>query len=99
VKVVHLDDICRQQQAAEGWFESVEEVAADAITLTIPTVLRVPKLIVSVPGVRKADIMRRTLWDPISTECPATILRTHPDVTVYLDADSARYLNGVLQPQ
>lgn len=99
VKVVHLDEVCRQQQAAEGWFESVDEVAADAITLTIPIVLRVPKLIVSVPGSRKAEIMRRTFWDPISTECPATILRTHPDVTVYLDADSARYLNGVLPSQ
>jgi len=99
VKVVHLDEVCRQQQAAEGWFESVDEVAADAITLTIPIVLRVPKLIVSVPGSRKAEIMRRTFWDPISTACPATILRTHPDVTVYLDADSARYLNGVLPSQ
>jgi glucosamine-6-phosphate deaminase len=99
VKVVPLDETCRQQQAAEGWFASVDEVAAEAITLTIPTVLRVPKLVVSVPGIRKAEIIRRTLEDPISTECPATILRTHPDVTVYLDADSARCLDGVLTPR
>lgn len=99
VKVVHLDEMCRQQQAAEGWFASVDEVATEAITLTIPTVFRVPKLIVAVPGARKANIMRRTLEDPISTECPATILRTHPDVTVYLDADSARYLDGILTPR
>jgi glucosamine-6-phosphate deaminase len=99
VKVVRLDEMCRRQQAAEGWFASVDEVAAEAITLTIPTVLRVPKLIVPVPGERKAAIMRRTLEDPISTECPATILRTHPDVTVYLDADSARYLDGALTPR
>jgi len=99
VKVVHLDEMCRQQQAAEGWFTSVDDVAGDAITLTIPTVLRVPKLIVSVPGGRKAKIMRRTVEDPISTECPATILRTHPDVTVYLDADSAQYLDGALTPR
>lgn len=99
VKVVHLDQTCRQQQAAEGWFASVDEVAAEAITLTIPTVLRVPKLIVSVPRERKAAIMRRTLEEPISIACPATILRTHPDVTVYLDSDSARYLDGPLTPR
>ena len=99
VKVVPLDARCRQQQAAEGWFASVDEVAAEAITLTIPTVFRVPRLIVSVPGTRKAEIMRRTLEDPISTECPATILRTHCDATVYLDAESARYLDGALTPR
>jgi glucosamine-6-phosphate deaminase len=99
VKVVHLDAVCRQQQAAEGWFESVESVPESAITLTIPTLLRVPKLIASVPGSRKAKIVRRALEEAISTECPATILRTHPDVTIYLDSESAAELDGVLAPR
>jgi glucosamine-6-phosphate deaminase len=93
VKVVQLDIACRQQQTAEGWFESFQEVPERAITLTIPTIFRVPKLIVSVPGNRKAKIMRRTLEEPIATACPSTILRTHPDVTIYLDADSADELD------
>ena len=97
VKIVHLDAVCRQQQVAEGWFKRSEDVPARAITLTIPALFRVPKLIVSVPGSRKAAIMRRTIEEPISTECPATILRTHPDVTVYLDVDSAAELDGVMQ--
>jgi glucosamine-6-phosphate deaminase len=93
VKVVQLDTVCRKQQAAEGWFQSLEEVPDAAITITVPALLRVPKLIVSVPGKRKAEIMRRTLEEPISTACPATILRTHPDATVYLDVDSAAELD------
>ncbi len=88
-KIVHLDAMCRQQQLAEGWFATVDDVPASAITLTIPALMRVPKLIASVPGPRKAAIFRRTIDEPISTACPATILRTHPDVTVYLDPDSA----------
>ena len=96
VKIVHLDDVCRQQQAAEGWFASVEEVATSAITLTIPALFRVPTLIVSVPGIRKAKIVRRTIEEPISTECPATILRTHPDATIYLDPESASELDDIL---
>lgn len=98
VKTVRLDAICRQQQAAEGWFTSVEQVPEYAITLTIPSLLRVPKLIVSVPGSRKATIVRRALEEPISTECPATILRTHPDVTMYLDPESANELAEVPAP-
>jgi glucosamine-6-phosphate deaminase len=96
VKVVHLDAVCRQQQAAEGWFKTAAEVPQSAITITIPTLLRVPRLIVSVPGRRKAKIMERTLRDTISTECPATILRTHPNVTVYLDKDAASELDGLI---
>lgn len=93
MKIVVLDPVCRQQQVAEGWFASFEEVAQSALTLTIPVLLRVPRLIVSVPGRRKAQIVRRALEEPIGTECPATILRTHPDVTLYLDADSASELD------
>ncbi len=66
-----------------------------ALTLTIPTLFKVPRLIVSVPGRRKAQSVRRTLEEPISTACPSTILRTHPDVTLYLDPESASELNGL----
>ena len=97
MKVVTLDVACRQQQLSEGWFPRFEEVPEQALTLTIPTVLKVPKLIVSVPGRRKAQSVRRTLQETISTACPATILRTHPDVTLYLDQESAAELNGLLR--
>jgi glucosamine-6-phosphate deaminase len=96
VKIVHLDKVCRNQQVKEGWFSTVEEVPERAITLTIPALFRVPRLIVSVPGRRKAKIVRSTLDGPLSTECPATILRTHPNVTMYLDPESAYELDEVL---
>lgn len=89
MKVVALDDACKQQQVAEGWFSSAAEVPAYALTLTIPALLRVPRLIASVPGIRKAKIVARTLREAISTACPATILREHPDATLYLDDESA----------
>jgi glucosamine-6-phosphate deaminase len=95
-KVVQLDAACRQQQTAEGWFPSVDQVPEHAITLTIPTLFRVPTLIASVPGRRKAKIVRRAFEDPISTACPATLLRTHPNATVYLDSESAGELGGLL---
>jgi len=98
VKVVKLDAACRAQQVAEGWFSNTEEVPECAISVTIPALLRVPKLIVSVPGIRKAAIMRRTLEESISTKCPASILRTHPDVTIYLDQESASELDWSALP-
>jgi len=92
VKIVKLDGACRQQQVNEGWFASLSEVPAEAITMTIPALMRIPELIASVPGERKAAIVQRTLTEPISPELPATILRQHPSVHVYLDAASGARL-------
>jgi glucosamine-6-phosphate deaminase len=99
MKVVTLDAECRQQQFAEGWFSSLDEIPKRAVTLTIPALFRVPKLIASVPGPRKAHIVYRALTEPIATNCPATLLRSHPDCTVYLDQDSAKELQDLnIQP-
>lgn len=92
MKMVTLDRACRQQQVAEDWFRCWEEVPEHALTLTMPTMFRIPKLIVTVPGSRKAQAVRRTLEEPIAADCPSTLLRKHPDVTLYLDVDSASEL-------
>src|ERR1700759_2842337 len=88
VKIVHLDEPCRRQQAAEGWFSSFEEVPPTAIPLTMPRLFRVPKLIISVLGPRKGSVIRRTFDDPISTACPSTILRTHPNPAIFMDREA-----------
>ena len=92
VKLVHLDRACRQQQASEGWFGSLDEVPQTAITVTIPALFRVPKLILTVLGPRKASAVKNLIQGPISTSCPASILRHHPDATVYLDQEAAAYV-------
>ena len=88
VKVVELDDVCRQQQVNDGCFATFDEVPKQAITLTIPALLSGKRLICTVPGSTKRQAVRRTLDDPISTACPATILRNHPACTLFLDKES-----------
>ena len=92
VKQVTLDLVCRQQQVNEGAFANVAEMPERAITITVPALFRVPELVLSIPGPRKAKIVKRTLYDPISTSCPATVLRRHPNATVFLDRASAAEL-------
>jgi glucosamine-6-phosphate deaminase len=91
VKIVDLDLMCQAQQVAEGWFGALEEVPKQAVTLTIPALLRVPHLVLSVPGERKAEIMRQVVEDEeISMRRPASILRNHLDATIFLDSASAQ---------
>ncbi|MDI9422485.1 MAG: glucosamine-6-phosphate deaminase [Bacillota bacterium] len=89
VKVVELDEACRRQQLGEGWFATLEDVPKEALTVTIPGIMRCKKIICVVPDERKAIAVRDALKGPISTACPASILRTHSDVTLYLDRSSA----------
>ncbi|HEX2861377.1 MAG TPA: glucosamine-6-phosphate deaminase [Lacunisphaera sp.] len=89
VKTVELDLACRQQQVNDNCFPTLDAVPRQAITLTIPVFRNARKLMVQVPGPRKAQAVRDALLGPIATACPASILRLHPDATLHLDAHSA----------
>jgi glucosamine-6-phosphate deaminase len=92
VKVVELDEACRKQQLGEGWFPTLEDVPTHALSLTIPAIMRCKTISCVVPDERKAEAVYNTLNAEISTACPATILRTHPDCVLYLDEGSASKL-------
>jgi glucosamine-6-phosphate deaminase len=66
--VVTLDEACRRQQVGEGWFPSVDAVPRQALSMSVPQILKAP-------------------------DVPASILRRHHDVTVYLDRDAAALLD------
>lgn len=92
VKVVPLDDVCRQQQVNDGCFPSVDRVPKQAITLTCPTLTNPKYQFCVVPAKTKAQAVKRTLNGDVSEECPATILRKCDGATLYLDADSSELL-------
>lgn len=89
IKKVELDQFSRQQQVNDGCFKTLAEVPTHALTLTIPTLLRGDMMVCTVPGATKRSAIRKVLNDPISTDCPATILRTHGNA--YLVTDKNAY--------
>ena len=90
--VVDLDEACRRQQLGEGWFKSLEEVPREALSMTVKQVLKAEKIIAMVPDARKAAAVSICLDGEISPMAPASILRTHPNTTIYLDQYSASLL-------
>ncbi|NHN30543.1 glucosamine-6-phosphate deaminase [Paenibacillus agricola] len=88
IKVVELDDPCRQQQVNDGCFATFNDVPTHALTLTIPTLMSGTHLFCMVPGSTKHQAVQQTLNAAISTDCPATILRQHADCILYVDTDS-----------
>jgi glucosamine-6-phosphate deaminase len=92
VKVVQLDEVCRQQQVNDGAFQKLDDVPANALSLTIPTLMARPKLFAIAPGPAKRQAIKKTVEGPISTSCPASILRTHQNAHLFIDIDSAQLL-------
>ncbi len=89
VNVVELDDKCRQQQINDGCFDMIEDVPKAAITLTVPALMSAECFFLTVPGQSKSEAVFRTLQGSIETTCPASVLRRHKNVQIFLEAASA----------
>ena len=91
--VVKLDEACRLQQVGEGWFKDLSTVPTQAISMSVRQVLKSKEILAVVPDARKAHAIKACFDGGISPMAPSSILRTHPNATVYLDRDSAALLS------
>lgn len=90
--VVDLDNACRQQQYGEGWFESLESVPKQAISMSIKQIMKTKHIICSVPDTRKAEAAKNCLNGEISNLYPASILQKHLNCEYFLDQNAATLL-------
>lgn len=88
VSVVELEVASRRQQVHDGAFGRLADVPRRALTLTIPTIMACRQLSVVVTGRQKAVAVDRTLHDRVNEICPATFLRRHRFVSLYVDANA-----------
>lgn len=95
VKIIDLDEPCKQQQVHDGCFSTIAEVPPLAYTLTIPALLRAKYIFCMVPGKNKAPAIRHTLTEAITAKYPSTSLRSHDQAILFLDEDSA----SIWQPE
>ena len=99
VKVVEMDQACRQQQVNDGCFPTIAAVPRHALSITLPVFARAGLLSCHVPTVRKAAAVRDTLLGPVGPACPATLLRRHPRALLHLDPAAASLLPAELIAQ
>jgi glucosamine-6-phosphate deaminase len=97
--IVNLDEACRQQQVGEAWFADISQVPKRAISMSARQILKAREILAVVPDKRKAQAVEACFEGEISPMAPASILRRHPNATVYLDKNSASLLGPALQSQ
>jgi glucosamine-6-phosphate deaminase len=93
-----LDRICRRQQVKEGWFGTVDQVPAKAITMSIPRLMTAESIICTVPDKRKAKAVKAAVQGVVTPKVPASILQQHPKATIFLEPESASMLSTTIRP-
>lgn len=79
-------------EANARFFASIDEVPKEAFTMGIGSILKANTILLVVRGSDKAHIVKEALKGPITTQVPASLLQTHPRVTVLLDREAGRML-------
>lgn len=91
-KVVNLDERCRMQQVGEGWFRTFDDVPEQAITMCPKQIMACRHIVTAVPHRVKAEAIYNTITKPVTSDVPATLMKTHPDWNLFIDSDSASLL-------
>lgn len=92
MKVIKLDERSRMQQVKEGWFSSIDEVPTHAITMTVPAIMKAKYILCIVPRPSKQEAVFKTIEGQITNDCPASFLRRHRNVHLFLDKESSALL-------
>jgi glucosamine-6-phosphate deaminase len=81
--------------SANSWlFDSPDDVPREAITAGIATILDAKQLLLLAYGGSKAEAIALALAGPVTADCPASYLQSHPDCTFLLDTESASLLTA-----
>jgi glucosamine-6-phosphate deaminase len=92
---VNLDHACRTQQFNEGWFPSVKKVPETAISMSVRQILKSKAIICTVPDRRKAEAVKAAVEGRISPDCPASVLKNHREVYLFLDRESSSLIRRI----
>lgn len=90
--VVGLDEKTIEDNAR--FFDTIEEVPKQAISMGIKTIMSSKKIILLASGEGKAEILYQMVYGKISPSVPASILQLHNDVTIICDEEAGKLLKN-----
>jgi glucosamine-6-phosphate deaminase len=85
----HIVELKEETRLANArYFNNLDEVPTHAITMGIGAILKAKSILLVVRGSDKAKIVHDALTGPITTENPASLLQTHPNLVVMLNSEA-----------
>ena len=90
--VAELDPIT--QKVGQKYFKKEQELTK-GITLGLKTLMESRHIFLLVSGSHKAEIIKKVLEGEISEQVPASLLRNHPGLVVYVDKAAAQLISSL----
>ncbi|MGV3524210.1 MAG: 6-phosphogluconolactonase [Candidatus Sericytochromatia bacterium] len=85
----HVAALSEATRTANARYFASGETPAQALSMGPRSILQARQIVLLAAGESKAEAVRQMLLDPVSEDCPASVLRFHPDVTLILDHAAA----------
>ena len=93
VPYTHVTDLTADTiNANSRFFASEDDVPKQAVTMGIESIFKARKIVILASGEGKAEAVKAMLDGKITTKCPASLLRLHPDVTLVCDKDAGKLI-------
>ncbi len=90
----HIVDLTQDTiEANSRFFDSMEEVPKQAISMGIHSIMQSKMVVLMAYGKDKADAINQMINGPISEDLPASVLQNHPNVVVIVDEAAASELD------
>nr|WP_180321258.1 glucosamine-6-phosphate deaminase [Mesobacillus jeotgali] len=89
----HIIDLAESTRKANSrFFDSLEDVPKQAITMGIASIMDSREIFLLVSGASKAKALATLMNDDISEDFPASALKNHGNVTIFADKDATALL-------
>ncbi|WP_448974866.1 glucosamine-6-phosphate deaminase [Mesobacillus sp. LC4] len=89
----HVIDLAESTRKANSrFFESLEDVPKQAITMGIASIMDSKEIFLLVSGSSKAKALARLMNGDVSEQFPASVLQKHPNVTIFADKEATALL-------
>jgi glucosamine-6-phosphate deaminase len=89
----HIINLAESTRKANSrFFESLEDVPSQAITMGIASIMESKEILLLVSGASKAEALARLINGDVSEQFPASILKNHQNVTIFADKDAIALL-------
>jgi len=89
----HVVDLLEETREANArFFPTIDDVPRQAVTMGIASILKAKQIVLLVRGEEKAEAIKNAIKGPITTQCPASLLQSHPNVVVLMDEGAGKWL-------
>lgn len=95
-RMITLDHLTIQDNAFA--FDSMADVPTKAVTMGVGTILKAKRIVIMAWGMKKAEIVNKTIEGEMSTDVPATFLQLHDDVSFVMDESASQELTRIETP-